>query len=335
MDIQNALSRRTRTLVYAAASVACLALSPIAPGTPIGNPNAGNGWSTTGAVSIRAHSGQALGRDISHIIDGGGITGANGERHVTSSVDGTGSTGFSTFADFRSPPPNSTGLNASPPNPGTLESTGSHWVEFSFDKIYSLNDVAIWNDNQSVYDQGWKHLAIQVSSTGSTKASDWTTGFNGILPESPGPGSGYTGAHAVGSFTLPAAVLSLNGVPARYVSFINTGLGDEASYLKTYNGLSDPYDAVLSEVRFNSGLAAGSPPRAQNPKRPIVTYCLGPLVNDATAQQMQDGNWNVVWVYNLTQLNAARAHGLRAIWGDLGIHFTQPAPTGCGRIRLL
>ncbi len=312
---RNTMSHRRQFALYASASVACLAIAPIAGATPIGNPSADNAWSTTSAVSIRAHSGQASGREIVHLIDGGGITGTYGEQHVTSSVDGTGSTGFSTFTDFRSPPPYSTGLNASSPNPGTLEGTGSHWVEFMFDKIYSLNDVAIWNDNQSVFDQGWKHLAVQVSTTGGTNASDWTTVFNGILPESPGPGSGYTGAHAVASFTLPAAVIRLNGVPARYVSFTNTGHGDEVSYLKAYNGYADPYNAILSEVRFNSGLIAGTPPPAQNPKRPVITYSLGPWVNDTTAQQMLDGNWNTVWVYSQTELNIARAHGLRAIWG--------------------
>ncbi len=249
MITQNTLSRRARTSVYAAASVACLALAPIARGTPIGNPNAGNGWSTTSAVSVLAHSGEAPGREITHLIDGGGISGVNGEQSALAA----GADGFSVFGMSRTG-----GANASAPNPGTLEGTGSHWFELQFDQIYSLNDVAIWNDNQQTYDQGWKHLAIQVSTIGGTSASNWTTVFNGILPQSPGSGDGATPAHF--GTTLPAAVLQLGGVQARYVSFINTGLGDEASYLKQHNNLSDPNNADLSEVRFNSGLTAGKPP---------------------------------------------------------------------------
>lgn len=306
--------RPMQIAIVAAAAMVSFASSPSARAVPIGNPSAANGWSTTSAVSIRAHSGHGSGRDVRHLIDGGGITGPLGDQHVTSSADGLGPNGFATFADFRSPPPQSNGIGASLPNPGTLEGAGSHWVEFAFDKVYTLNDVAIWNDNQAVYDQGWKHLAIQVSTTGGTNANDWTTIFNGILPPSPGPGIGEIAAHNPGSTTLPAAVLPLGEVQAKYVSFVNMGLGEEGSYLKEYNGLSDPYNAVLSEVRFNSSLTAGSPPPPLDPNRPLITYSLGPGVTDANAQQMLDGGWNLVWVNNLTELNSARAHALRAMW---------------------
>jgi hypothetical protein len=45
---------------------------------------------------------------------------------------------------------------------------------------------------------------------------------------------------------------------------------------------------------------------------PIVTYWAGPPMNDATAQQMADGGWNLVWC-NEDELDTAHRHGLRAL----------------------
>jgi hypothetical protein len=44
---------------------------------------------------------------------------------------------------------------------------------------------------------------------------------------------------------------------------------------------------------------------------PIVTYWAGPAMTDATAQQMADGGWNLVWCTE-PELDTARRHGLRA-----------------------
>ncbi len=253
MTFCKASKNQRRMAICAAASVASLALLSTAGATPIGNPNAGNGWSTTSAVSVLAHSGEAGGRDITHLIDGGGMSGANGELALAGV--GAGSFPYMGMSRLMS----AGGVNGSAPNPGTLQGTGSgHWFELQFDQVYTLDDVAIWNDNEDIYDQGWKHMLIQVSVTGSTDPGDWTTVFNGIVPMSPGP-DGILPAHGFNS-TLPAAVPQLGGVQAQYVSFINTGVGDEASYIKEYNGVSDPTNCDLFEVRFNSGLTAGVAP---------------------------------------------------------------------------
>src|SRR2546421_5941325 len=53
--------------------------------------------------------------------------------------------------------------------------------------------------------------------------------------------------------SLPAAVLQLGGVPAAYVAFINTGTGDEVSYLKQYNNLSRSEEHT-SELHSRSDL---------------------------------------------------------------------------------
>lgn len=44
---------------------------------------------------------------------------------------------------------------------------------------------------------------------------------------------------------------------------------------------------------------------------PIVTYWAGPSMTDATAQQMAEGGWNLVWCGE-KELDVARKHGLRA-----------------------
>ena len=171
------------------------------------------------------------------------------QRRPSSSASGAAG-----FADFgMSRPPGAGGGGASPAStgPGSLEpiSPQGLWVEFGFlDGVHSLNDVAIWNDNEETYDQGWKHLAIQVTTdhpgdNDNPETWNWTTVFNGILPQSPGPGDGVTPAHTPGSFTLAAAVINLGGVSAAHVAFVNTGAGDEASYIKQYNNLSDPNDS--------------------------------------------------------------------------------------------
>jgi len=46
--------------------------------------------------------------------------------------------------------------------------------------------------------------------------------------------------------------------------------------------------------------------------KPIVTYWAGPDMTDATAQQMAEGNFNVVWC-NEKQLDTVQAHGLRGM----------------------
>ncbi|MDY0169719.1 MAG: neutral/alkaline non-lysosomal ceramidase N-terminal domain-containing protein [Thermoguttaceae bacterium] len=48
---------------------------------------------------------------------------------------------------------------------------------------------------------------------------------------------------------------------------------------------------------------------------PIVTYYAGPPMTDATARQMAEGNWNVVWCRE-EELDNAHRHGLRAMLRD-------------------
>ena len=61
-------------------------------------------------------------------------------------------------------------------------------------------------------------------------------------------------------------------------------------------------------------LSAGEP-QADNAwqiGQPIVTYWAGPAMNDATAKQMADGGWNVVWCGE-KELDVVQRHGLRGM----------------------
>lgn len=49
--------------------------------------------------------------------------------------------------------------------------------------------------------------------------------------------------------------------------------------------------------------------------RPIVTYWCGPALTDATATQMAEGGWNLVWC-NEKELDVAQRHGLRGQFTD-------------------
>ncbi len=71
-------------------------------------------------------------------------------------------------------------------------------------------------------------------------------------------------------------------------------------------------------ANMNSAAAAGKKPPA--PKtwqigEPIVTYWAGPPMTDATAVQMKEGGWNLVWCAE-KELDTARRHGLRAMLQD-------------------
>ena len=49
---------------------------------------------------------------------------------------------------------------------------------------------------------------------------------------------------------------------------------------------------------------------------PVVAYWAGPPMTDATARQMADGGWNLVWCTREAELDVARRHGLRALLQD-------------------
>ena len=49
---------------------------------------------------------------------------------------------------------------------------------------------------------------------------------------------------------------------------------------------------------------------------PIVAYWAGPPMTEATATQMAEGGWNLVWCSNEKELDVAQRHGLRGLLTD-------------------
>ena len=199
----------------------------------VGNPSAGNGYDTTSAVSIIGHSGErdsgvdpASARVVLNTINGFGM--ASATLHNDGAPHGQ-------MAMFANPP---AGGGASAPNPGTLQSTGSHWVTYGLDQPYELSNMWIWNHNETTwYVQGWSNIVVQTSLNNGPNPSDWTTVFTGDLPLAPGAGA----APSVESLKVP-----LGGASIQYVTLINAGIGDGATWLPGDDGSH----AGLSEVRF-------------------------------------------------------------------------------------
>jgi hypothetical protein len=202
---------------------ATLCWSSPASAAAIGNPSLGNGWSTTDAVSIGAHSGEAANREIINMINGSGISGTNGELHNFDEFV------FGNMSLFRG----NTGAHA-----GTV--AGSHWARFEFDQAYPLGDMWLWNWKEAAFPAfGWKHLTVQYSLTGGANPSDWTTIYDssvdGLLPQ------------AVDSSV--DLVVDFGGALAQYVVLTNTGALGSAE--ENWSNGAFLNDAGLSEVRFN------------------------------------------------------------------------------------
>jgi hypothetical protein len=108
-----------------------------------------------------------------------------------------------------------------------LSTTGPHWIQYQFDKVYTLHELWVWNSNQpieSFIGFGAKTVKIEYSTDGTT----WTALAN--VPE-------FAKATGKPGYTANT-IVSLGGVSAKYVRLtIEKGWGSTPS-------------AGLSEVRF-------------------------------------------------------------------------------------
>jgi len=119
------------------------------------------------------------------------------------------------------------------PRGGTV--LGGHWIQFAFDQVYPINEMWIWNDCEPTWHiQGFKTVTIQYSTTGSTNEADWTTIYQGDIPDEP----------ITPTAKQPTLVLPFAGANAKYV-VITTAVAPDQNYTGGGNG-----DGALNEVRF-------------------------------------------------------------------------------------
>jgi hypothetical protein len=65
-----------------------------------------------------------------------------------------------------------------------------------------------------------------------------------------------------------------------------------------------------------SGAAEAAPAASWKVGVPIASYWAGPPMTDATAKQMAEGGWNLVWCGNEQELDVADRHNLRGLLTD-------------------
>jgi len=186
---------------------------------PIGGPTTNNGWNSTSSVSVRDSSAHGA-RPWINTINGSGLDGATGLLHTHLNVN-------STMA-----------LSGTDPGPVTRGGTavGSHWVEYTLDQIYELDEIWIWNYNEENHPGfGMKEVRIEVSTSGGFAANDWTLVYDGQIPRASGNGN---------EDSIRDLTLQLGGVPARMV-VITADYGVE----KNHSAGAFP-EVGLSEIRF-------------------------------------------------------------------------------------
>ena len=143
----------------------------------------------------------------------------------------------------------------------TYVNTGTHWIQYNFDKVYSLKDMWIWNCNDSVYSaMGMKQIRVLASSTDDS--TGWTDAnshpvYEGIIPE------------ADGTSTNPVnKVVNFAGLRARYV-LITSDVGNEHNWS---NGTIA--NDGISEVRFHIQQQASTP----SPAIDAINVSLTPML---------------------------------------------------------
>jgi hypothetical protein len=216
-----------RTSIVLGLATAGIFAWPVLAQTFIGNPTQGNGWSTTSAVSIVAHGGEAPNdRGWINTINGSGLDFATGLLHETGGP--TGKMGL-----YRVPGEGGgVGLGE---KPGIV--AGNQWIVYGFDQAYQLGNMFVWNYNEdgspTYKNFGMKIVTIQTAMTNSSNPADWTTVFTGTVGIAPGAANAPV-----------SSIIDLNGATAQYVAITaDPGINR--------NWSSGQYSEVgLSEVRF-------------------------------------------------------------------------------------
>ena len=200
----------------------------------VGDPDPTNGWDASGAITVSASSTHGTRLPI-HTVDGSGLDAA-GQLHQ----GGDPATGDPSPYMWLS------SLDAGPVSRGGTV-TGSHWIAFTFDQVYDLAEMQIWNDNQKHDDYNWtiqgmKEVTIQCSTTGGTDPAEWAVVYDGTIPQTSGwspPASPW--------YAPRALAVDFGGTQAKYVVIT----ADEGSDQNWAGGVGPGAGRVgLSEVRF-------------------------------------------------------------------------------------
>ena len=213
----------------------------------------GEGWNTTSNVRVRA-SGEKPTREAIHIIDGSGID-PTGRFHTHYLYPAEPPPGAPPYP-HPLPPGRTMWLSGNDdgdhenPRGGTIP--GNHWIEFTFDRDYHLDQMCIWNYNENNHAnrsdgvpphyywsaEGMRDITIQYSTTGGTDPGEWTTIYDGEIE------------CAIGQPEQPVnLVVQFGGARARYV-VITTDMGNKTSWVEEHTNVRDRYFAGISEVRF-------------------------------------------------------------------------------------
>ena len=77
---------------------------------------------------------------------------------------------------------------------GTIDGGANLWVEYEFDRAFTLDEIWVWNFNRTTdYDDtkaGIKDVFVEVSTVGGCDPNDWTLVFDGEWPKAPGDACG-------------------------------------------------------------------------------------------------------------------------------------------------
>jgi hypothetical protein len=216
----------------------------------IGNPNTGNGWSTTAAVSAKASQG-LYGGDSITLINGYGLDAATGTTH--SNYDGGPRMFWNAYLDGHDAGAEQTEYN--PVNP-MGSPTQNAWVLFTFDQPYALTTMHVWNLNLAGYLGGAvRNVTIKYSLDGTNwlyaNAGNTYVGNPAMDPghfEFPmGPGTNdYTGFDAVNFGGAMAKYVYLSVWPLAWDNVNQQWDPSSGAWAPNY------YSTGLSEVRFNA-----------------------------------------------------------------------------------
>ena len=128
--------------------------------------------------------------------------------------------------------------SAANPHLGTV--AGSHWVRYDFDQAYEMDRMWIWNYNELNFPTlGMRDVTIEYASVDDPNVGDWTTIYDGEIPEADGGG--------VSVNSLVDLEVPFGGVFVKHVV-----ITADTGALKNWDPSGLLEEVGLSEVRFFS-----------------------------------------------------------------------------------